>query len=156
MTRRIGRAFAILVVLFAVAQLIRPERTSVATDPGRAIQAQAGVSGELVAVVDRACSDCHSNDSHWPRYAAVAPLSWVVARAESEGRRAVNFSEWAGYSRDEQQMLLEASCDDVSSGKMPGSPYTLLRPGARLSPHDIEIICAATREPGVSAGRREP
>ena len=116
------------------------------------------MTGELIAVVDRACRDCHSNDSHWPGYVEVAPLSWVVARAESEGRRAVNFSEWAGYTPDQQRMLLEASCDDVSSGKMPGSPYTLLRPDARLSPHDIEIICGAARQPGASAAgrRREP
>ena len=158
MGRRLGLAFVILVALFAAAQLIRPERASPGTDPRQAIQAQPGVNGELVAVLDRACSDCHSNQSAWPRYTAVAPLSWVVARAESEGRQAVNFSEWAGYSPDQQRTLLDASCQDVASGRMPGSPYTLLRPNARLSAHDIDIVCAAAHQIGARAanGRRGP
>ena len=42
-------------------------------------------------------------------------------------------------------MLLAASCDDVKSGKMPG-PYTRLRPETRLSPQDVETICAAARQ----------
>ena len=141
MSRRIALALVVIVALFAAAQLVRPARADVSTDPRRAIGAQAGADLVLVAILARACNDCHSNHSDWPAYAGVAPLSWVVARAESEGRQAVNFSEWAGYSPDQQQTLLEASCQDVSSGKMPGSAYTFVRPNARLSAHDIEIVC---------------
>jgi hypothetical protein len=73
----------------------------------------------------------------------------------AEGRKAVNFSEWAGYQPEAQRTLLWASCQDVSSGKMPG-PYTLLRPETRLSPQDIETICAAARQAEANAadGRR--
>jgi hypothetical protein len=158
MSRRAGLAVVIIVVLFAAAQLIRPERAHTAIDPGRAIQAQPGATRELVAVLDRACSDCHSNHSAWPRYTTVAPLSWVVARAESEGRRVLDFSDWASYSPEQRRALLDASCQDVSSSRMPGSPYTLVRPEARLSAHDIETICAAAREAGTgpAAARREP
>ena len=72
------------------------------------------------------------------------------------GRKAVNFSEWAAYSPDQQGTLLAVSCDDATSGKMPG-PYTLVRPEARLSPQDIETICVAARqaEANTADGRRE-
>ena len=56
------------------------------------------------------------------------------------------FSEWAGYPPGVQLSLLSASCDDATSGRMPG-PYSLLRPEASLSPQDIETICAAVRQP---------
>jgi hypothetical protein len=67
-----------------------------------------------------------------------------MAQAVREGRKAVNFSEWAAYSPEEQRLLLAVSCDDVKSGKMPG-PYTLLRPETRLSTEDVDTICAAVR-----------
>ena len=68
-----------------------------------------------------------------------------MAYGVTKGRRAVNFSEWAGYSREQRRMLLSQSCEDVTNGKMPGV-YTLLRPETRLSAHDIETICTAARQ----------
>jgi hypothetical protein len=86
----------------------------------------------------------------WPWYTQVAPLSWLMAYGVSEGRKAVNFSEWAGYSPSQQRTLLAASCDDASTGKMPGV-WALLHPEARLSSRDVDTICAAARQAGSSA-----
>jgi hypothetical protein len=92
----------------------------------------------------------------WPWYTQVAPVSWLMAQAVTEGRKAVNFSEWSAYSPDQQRTLLAVSCDDATSGRMPG-PYTLVRPETRLSPQDIETICVAARqaEANTADGRRE-
>jgi len=143
MSRRFTVAVGVFVAAFAAAQFVRPERANPSTDPSRAIQAHAGTSTDLVAVLDRACNDCHSNGTVWERYTQVAPVSWVIVRGVAEGRRAVNFSEWAGYTPDLQRRLMTQSCREVSAGRMPGWPYTLLRPEARLSDHDVETICAA-------------
>jgi hypothetical protein len=145
MSRRLKQAAVVFVVVFAAAQFVRPERANPATDINRTIQAQVGTASGLAAVLDRSCGDCHSNNTVWPSYAQVAPLSWLMARAVDEGRKAVNFSEWGGYSPASQRTLLSASCEDVSNGKMPG-PYTLVRPETRLSPQDVETICAAARQ----------
>jgi hypothetical protein len=67
-----------------------------------------------------------------------------MARGVAEGRKAVNFSEWAAYQPDVQRTLLSLSCEDATNGRMPG-PYTFVRPETRLSPQDIETICAAAR-----------
>ncbi len=104
-----------------------------------------GTASGLVPILDRACRDCHSNGTVWPWYTQVAPLSWLMARGIAEGRKAVNFSEWGSYSSNRQRTLLAESCSDVSAGKMPGL-WTLLQPEARLSPRDIETICAAARQ----------
>jgi Haem-binding domain len=145
MTGRLKHASVVFLGVFAAAQLIRPERTNPATDPNRTIQAHAGTPSGVAAVIDRSCRDCHSNGTVWPRSARIAPLSWLMASGVAKGRQAVNFSEWSTYSPDVQRMLLSASCQDVSSGKMPGF-YTLVRPETRLSPQDIETICAAARQ----------
>ena len=149
MSKRLMQAAIVFVILFAAAQLIRPQRANPSIDPSRTIQAQVGTASGLVAVLDRACGDCHSNRTVWPAYAEVAPLSWLMAYGVAEGRKAVNFSEWATYSPERQRQLLALACRDVSEGRMPGSPWTLLHPEARLSAHDIETICAAAHA-GVS------
>jgi hypothetical protein len=140
--RRLKQAALVLVIAFAAAQLIRPSHANPPIDPARAIPAQMAA---LQAVVDRSCGDCHTNATMWPSAAQVAPLSWLMARSISEGRKAVNFSEWTTYSRGVQRTLLSASCDDARSGKMPG-PYTWVKPETRLSPQDIETICEAARD----------
>jgi len=142
MSRRVKQAAVVFVIVFAAAQLVRPGRANPVTDSARTIRAHMGTASGLVAVLDRSCNDCHSNQTVWPPYTQVAPLSWLMAYAVGEGRKAVNFSEWAGYSPEEQRTLLTLSCQDASEGKMPGI-YTLLHPEMRLSAQDIETICKA-------------
>ena len=144
MSRRFKQAAVVFVVVLAAAQLVRSERANPPTDPNRTIQGQPGRS-ELAAVLDRGCRDCHSNATVWPRYTQVAPLSWLMSYAVTTGRKAVNFSEWTAYPPDMQRLLLAASCDDVTNGRMPGA-YTLVAPETRLSAHDVETICAAARQ----------
>jgi hypothetical protein len=146
-SRRLKQTGVVFVVLFAIGQLVRPERANPATDPHLTIQAHSGTTSELTAVLDRSCRDCHSNATVWPWYTQVAPLSWLMAHAVTEGRKAVNFSEWSGYSPSQQRTLLSVSCDDASTGRMPGA-WTLIHRDARLSSHDVETICAAARSGG--------
>lgn len=146
MGKRLKQAAVVFVVIVAAAQLIRPERANPQTDVSRTIQAHVGTASGLVAVLDRSCRDCHSNGTVWPWYTRIAPASWLMASGATKGRQAVNFSEWAAYSPEQQRMLLAVSCDDVASGKMPG-PYTLLHPETRLSTQDVETICGAARQP---------
>jgi hypothetical protein len=149
-SRRLKQAAVVFVVVFAAAQLVRPERANPATDVSRTIQAHAGTTSGLVAILDRACRDCHSNATVWPWYTQIAPASWLMAYGVTEGRKAVNFSEWAAYPPEVQRTLLSVSCQDVSDGKMPG-PYTLLHPEMRVSVQDIETICAAARQADATA-----
>jgi hypothetical protein len=143
MRRRLKPAAVVFLAAVVPAQFVRPEPANPPTDPSRAIQTYA--SNELAAVLDRSCRDCHSNSTVWRWYAQVAPLSWLMAAGVARGRSAVNFSDRAGYSTDQQKLLLSVSCDDVRNGKMPG-PYALLRPETRLSAQDAETICAAARQ----------
>lgn len=149
MGRRLRKAAAVfvvgLVVLFAAAQLVRPARTNPPSDASRTLQAYVGTTNGLVAVMNRSCSDCHSNATEWSRYTQVAPLSWVVAYAVNNGRKAMNISDWASYSPDTRRQLLIQSCQDATEGKMPYDIYTRLRPEAKLSAQDIQTICAASQ-----------
>jgi hypothetical protein len=76
----------------------------------------------------RACFDCHSNETRWPWYSHVAPVSWLVQRDVDVGRRAVNFSEW-----DRAYEEAGESAEAVREGEMPLSIYVWLHPSARLA-----------------------
>ena len=132
--------------VFASAQLIRPNRANPPPDASRTIHTQLGTANRMPAILDRACGDCHSNNTVWPWYTEVAPVSWAMAYAVKEGRRAVNVSDWTAYPAERQRQLLVASCQDVSVGTMPGSAWTWLHPETRLSAQDIETICVAARQ----------
>ncbi len=153
MSKRMKQAAVALVVVFAAAQLVRPERANPPTDANRTIQAHMGTTSGVAAVLNRACRDCHTNATVWPAYTQVAPLSWLMAYAVTEGRKTVNFSEWTAYTPEQQRILLSQSCRDMTTGKMPGS-YTLLSPETRLSAQDIETVCRAALQAETKAALR--
>lgn len=76
----------------------------------------------------RACFDCHSNETAYPWYSNVAPVSWLLARHVSEGRHKLNFSTW-GTGRQEAEHFARL----IESGEMPSWDYVLMHPEARLT-----------------------
>src|SRR5215472_16007073 len=102
MGRKLKQAVVVFVVVLVAAQFIRPDRTNPPTEASRSIAAHVGTGSELAAVLERACSDCHSNATVWPWYTELAPVSWLMAYGVSKGRQAVNFSEWSAYSPEKQ------------------------------------------------------
>ena len=150
MRRRLKQAGLVLLALLAVSQLIRPDRTNPTTTASHTIQAHMGNTSALVPVLSRSCNNCHSYATEWAWYTQIAPLSWTMAYAVNHGRKSVNFSQWTTYSPDQQRSLLELSCADARSGKMPGV-YTAFNHAARLSTRDVEAICAASRQTEATA-----
>src|SRR5262245_46905036 len=110
MSNRVLQVSAVVVAVLVAAQFIRPDRSNPPTDGNRTIASYAGVTSELAGVLDRSCGDCHSNATVWPWYSNVAPFSWLMAYGVNEGRKVVNFSDWAGYSPRQQRKLLTESC----------------------------------------------
>ena len=83
------------------------------------VQADFRGSPEVVSVLRRACYDCHSNETVWPWYSRVAPVSWVIGRDVHEGRAALNFSTWNRLSANKQAEAVRESWEEVAEGKMP-------------------------------------
>lgn len=136
LTRILKLAGLALVVLLLAAQFVPVDRTN--PPVGEEIVAPA----EVMTVLERACYDCHSNETVWPVYSRVAPVSWLVARDVHEGREALNYSTWGRYSAEERSELLEETWEEVAEGEMPMKPYVLLHPAARLTAEDEEVLRA--------------
>jgi mono/diheme cytochrome c family protein len=123
--RLLGLAVLVLVVIFGLIQLVPYGRDH--TNPP-VLQEPAWDGAQTRALAVRACYDCHSNETVWPRYSNIAPASWLVQRDVDEGRRRLNFSEW-GTRRQEADEIAEV----VREGEMPPFYYLPLHRDARLS-----------------------
>ncbi|HYV07334.1 MAG TPA: heme-binding domain-containing protein, partial [Blastocatellia bacterium] len=111
-------------ILLIAAQFVRPEKTNPASDVSKAIQSHIEMEPAVSDVLGRACYDCHSNATEWPWYSKVAPVSWFLVSHVNDGRRHLNFSEWAGYDRSKALRKLHEIDEEVSSKAMPLSSYT--------------------------------
>ncbi|MCI4406546.1 MAG: heme-binding domain-containing protein, partial [Sulfuricurvum sp.] len=78
---------------------------------------------------NRACADCHSNETKYPWYSNIAPISWLIAHDIDEGREKMNVS-MIGIQKKNK---LKDAADEVKEGEMPIPPYLIAHPEARLS-----------------------
>ena len=89
---------------------------------------------EVEATLRHSCYDCHSNQTQWPWYGHIAPISWEVARDIEYGRRQINFSEWSEYYPLTRKRKLQWVNRALQQEDMPPRSYQLIHPSSRLSP----------------------
>lgn len=134
MTRRGGKWTVAAAVAVAVAiQLVPVERTN------PVVQRTLDPPEDVEQVLRKACFDCHSNETEWPWYAYVAPVSWLVADDVHEAREDMNFSEWPS-DPDEAVDLIEEIGEQVESDAMPPDSYRWMHPEARLSAQERQLL----------------
>lgn len=116
--------------VFALLQCFNPahENPAVKSDFVAATGPPAAVAGAIRA----ACYDCHSDETRWPWYAQVAPISWLIAHDVTAGREHLNLSDWATEPARAAKNLDRIN-EVVDYREMPPAKYTLLHPQARLS-----------------------
>ena len=124
-------------VVFAALQLVpygwEHSNPPVVADAPWPDERSAGIARE-------SCYDCHSNETNWPLYSYVAPMSWLTRRDVEQGRDELNFSDWgddSGEADDAVEVILE--------GSMPPGNYTLIHRGASLSDEEADLLVAALR-----------
>jgi hypothetical protein len=146
MTHRARSYLRVSAIICAVAALvlqsIQPDRSA---PPERH---QPDAPSEVLAILRHACYDCHSNETVWPWYARVAPISWMIAEHVHEGRASLNFSRWPLYSASKRQHLGSDIVEAMRQDEMPLTSYLLLHPAARLSADDRQRIIAWSEAAG--------
>jgi hypothetical protein len=146
-------------VLFVVIQVVPYGRNH--TNPP-VVSEPAWDSAQTEELAQVACYDCHSNETVWPWYSNVAPMSWMLQQHVDEGREHLNFSEWGMQSGEEEGEEADELVETVLEGEMPPSSYLPLHPEARLSDSEKEIlagglaaIAGISWQPGMSLEHEE-
>ena len=140
--KKVGRIILILIgfvlVLFVLIQLIPFGRNH--TNPP-VLSEPNWDNPATREIAQRACFDCHSNESIWPWYSNVAPVSWLVYFDVVEGRQRMNFSEWNNGGSQSIGEITEI----LQEGEMPPVQYLLMHPEAKLSTSDRQALVDGLR-----------
>lgn len=123
----------VLLLLFLLLQLIPYGRNH--TNPAVVAEPKWD-SAQTRAYFFRACGDCHSNETVWPWYSNIAPVSWLIQHDVEEGRSVFNVSEWGVRGKNEGDDAAEL----VQEGEMPPPYYLPLHPAARLSAQEKQAF----------------
>jgi len=116
-------------------------------DAGKMLE-NAQIPAEAKAVLIAKCVNCHSEATQWPRYARIAPWSWLIDRDVMEGRQYMNLSKWAELTPDDRQILESKIIQQARNGDMPPIQYRALHWGAKLSTENLQALSILGKEGG--------
>lgn len=105
------------------------------------VQAAPWPDERAAEVFAQSCAACHSNDTHWPWYSHVAPMSWLVYRDVVEGRDEMNVSRW-----DDDAGEADDAVEAIQDGSMPPLTYVFAHPSARLTDEEARVLADALRQ----------
>ena len=130
MMKKLKWVLAGAVVIFVALQFFNPPHSNPAVKAD--FIAAARPPAAVAASIRAACYDCHSDETTWPLYSRVAPVSWLIASDVNEGRKHLNLSDWPAEPAAAAKQL-DRMNEVIDYKEMPLKKYTLLHPDARLS-----------------------
>jgi len=110
------------------------------------VEREVPASQEVRQVLRRGCYDCHSNETRWPWYSHVAPISFLIYHDVHEARHHVNFSTWNRYDAKKRKKKFDNIGEEVEDGDMPLWYYVPLHPKADLDKADRALLMAWSKQ----------
>jgi hypothetical protein len=108
--------------------------------PGTPVLEGTEVPERVRTALEAKCGDCHSQNTRYPLYSHVAPVTWMIDREVSEGRASLDLSQWQFHDIEYRINALTRMASEVRAAQMPPRTYVLLHPHARLSPEEQKLI----------------
>jgi hypothetical protein len=134
-----------LLVLLIIIQFFHPAKnTSSVISPDR-MAAVYAVPAHVDTILRKACNDCHSNNTKYPWYNNIQPVAWWLDDHVREGKRGLNFDEFATYRISKQYHRMQDIIDLVKKDEMPLSSYTLVHTDAELTEQEKSSLIAWAR-----------
>ncbi len=127
-------------IIFAIIQFIPVDRTLKPIDQKENFVTIFSTPKNVQQILKKACYDCHSNETVYPKYAYVAPISWSIQHHINEGREHFNFSEWGKFNSDLKKNMLENSVNAVKDYSMPFPGYLAQHPEANLTKSERVLL----------------
>ena len=132
----------VLLIAFIVIQFFRPEKNlgeEIASDQIAAVQ---NVPENVQQILKVSCYDCHSNTTHYPWYDRIQPVAWFLEDHVIEGKKELNFSEFATYPTYRRYKKFKEIQKQVKEDEMPLFSYTIPHRNAVLSAEHKSTLLA--------------
>lgn len=127
-----------LLIALVVIQFIRPDKNNSGYEGITAFKTDTRPTEEVLSILEKNCFDCHSNQTTYPWYAEIAPISYWLDDHVVEGKKHFNMSSWDKYSIKKKDHKLEELIEEVEEGEMPLNSYTWIH--GDLSSNDKELL----------------
>ncbi len=134
------RILLFLLIVFIAIQFFRPAKNRSEGIGPNDITTKYPVPDSVQQILKVACYDCHSNNTRYPWYAEIQPVAWWLANHIKDGKRGLNFSEYASYPIRKQYNRLDDISKLVKNGQMPLSSYTFIHKDAVLNEDQKALI----------------
>lgn len=122
-----------LVVILVIIQFFHPAKNISTTHSSNNIAVVYNQPDHVRGILSKACNDCHSNNTRYPWYNNIQPVAWWLDHHVQEGKRELNFDEFATYPLRKQYHKLEEVTEMLDEGEMPLSSYTFIHTNAKLT-----------------------
>lgn len=130
----------IVLVVFVGIQLIPTTRNQSDTIFDQEVTKVFEVPANIQNILKNSCYDCHSNNTNYPWYHKVQPMSWILENHIKDGKAALNFHDFGSYSNRKQKGKLRSIKNQIEDGEMPLYSYTLMHSYAKLSEKEKKEI----------------
>jgi len=135
------RILLILLIALLAIQFVRPAKNE-STDKSKHISKLYAVPADVNTILTKACNDCHTNNTIYPWYAEVQPVTWWLDDHIKEGKKHLNFDEYTTFSLRKQYHKMEEVVEQVKEKEMPLNSYTWVHRDAKLT--DAEHVALTT------------
>lgn len=122
-----------VLVVFALVQFFPTDKVNKPVDRKVNFVDTKKTPEKINTLLKNACYDCHSNETVYPKYAFIAPISWSIKSHINEGREHLNFSVWEAYNKDLKESMLKKAIQTIQNKTMPMPGYIVYHPEANLS-----------------------
>lgn len=131
---------AVLIIVFVIIQFFRPAKNSGEEIASNQLAAVQQVPEDVQQILKVSCYDCHSNTTHYPWYDKIQPVDWVLHDHIVEGKKELNFSEFANYPTYRRYKKFKEIQEQIKKDEMPIFSYTLPHRDAVLNADQKSIL----------------
>ncbi len=144
MNKKIRIVALVALGVLLIMQFIRIDKNESGYESVSYFENETKPSDQIKTILRNNCYDCHSNQTAYPWYAEVAPVSFWLSDHVHEGKEHFNVSDWEQYSLKKKDHKLEELVEEVEEGEMPLSSYTWIH--GNLDKEQKELLISWVKE----------
>ncbi len=130
----------VLLAILVIIQFIHPKKNQAEGPQANYIGNNYAVPAEVKSILEKACNDCHSNNTRYPWYANIQPVHWWLDKHVKDGKKEVNFDEYGNRPPRYQYKKMKEIIEQVKEGEMPLNSYTWTHTDAKLTQSEKEAL----------------
>ena len=139
MKKLLTYAIVFILFVFVALQFFQPEKNDEEKMTNHIFVSEQ-IPEDVKNIIQSSCLDCHSNKTIYLWYDRISPVSWLVNKHITDGKKEINFSEWGEQDAFDKYGIFQDIQKEVGEKNMPLKSYTMVHKNARLSDDERKVL----------------